>query len=316
MHRHPNPACDGAGERRFWTQGQGREAPVPRARSPGGARTSQGHRGKCPHKQNPEGGAQSRARGSCRRVALSKLLAPCLGFPSWGLEQPGWPRCPLHTVPSPSSVGPRVDTRMAGPTGRGRGRASHPVHGDDSETSASQPLRRAEPHPGLCARRPSAHLRPHARDEPLGSAPGLRVELGLPLLAPVCNDHGGRGRPPRRLTPRPLLRRAAPHRRLGLHGRWRPRWAEATPTGAPREQGRHRAALDHGCWPHGLGGKEVAPCPPLHPESRTAPLGGVVLRPWLRWRNGGTGHPVTCLEPVPLKPAGRGCSGQRRLAAG
>lgn len=197
MHRHPNPACDGAGERRFWTQGHGREAPVPRARSPGGAGTSQGHRGKCPHKQNPEGGTQSRACGSCRRVALSKPLAPCLGFPSWGLEQPGWPRCPLHTVPSPSSVGPRVDTRMAGPTGRGRGRTSRPVHGDDSETSASQPLRRAEPHPGLCARRPSAPLRPHARDEPLGSAPGLRVELGLPLLAPVCNDHGGRGRPPR-----------------------------------------------------------------------------------------------------------------------
>lgn len=72
------------------------------------------------------GSAQFRARGSCRHVALSKPLAPGLGLPSWVLEQPGWPRCPVHTVPSPSSVGSGVNAQRAGSAGSGGARASRP----------------------------------------------------------------------------------------------------------------------------------------------------------------------------------------------
>lgn len=122
--------------------------------------------------------------------------------------------------------------------GAGGGAPLAPVHGDDSETSASQSLQRAEPHPGLCARRPPAHLCPQApgtRDGASRLGAGRRVELGLPLLAPVCNDHGGRGQPLAAHTATPPPGCTAG---LGLHGPWRPRWAEATPTGAPGEQGR------------------------------------------------------------------------------
>lgn len=186
--------------------------------------------GECP----VQGPWELQARGP-EQAACPRPRSPLLGpGAAWVAPMPG-----AH-CPQPKLCRVRCE-RTEGRfnwEGGGRGAPLAPVHGDDSETSASQSLQRAEPHPGLCARRPPAHLCPQApgtRDGASGLGAGRRVELGLPLLAPVCNDHGGRGQPLAAHTATPPPGCTAG---LGLHGPWRPRWAEATPTGAPGEQGR------------------------------------------------------------------------------
>lgn len=186
--------------------------------------------GECP----VQGPWELQARGP-EQAACPRPRSPLLGpGAAWVAPMPG-AHCPQPKLCRVRCE--RTEGRFNWEWGGGAAPLA-PVHGDDSETSASQSLQRAEPHPGLCARRPPAHLCPQApgtRDGASGLGAGRRVELGLPLLAPVCNDHGGRGQPLAAHTATPPPGCTAG---LGLHGPWRPRWAEATPTGTPGEQGR------------------------------------------------------------------------------
>lgn len=158
------------------------------------------------------GSAQFRARGSCRHVALSKPLAPGLGLPSWVLEQPGWPRCPVHTVPSPSSVGSGVNAQRAGSTGSGGGGLSplfmvttrrhlplSPCRGP-SRTPASV---RGGPQPT------SVHKHQGRGTEPPGSAPAGAWSSASPCWRPCAMTTEAAGSH-WRLTQRPLRRAAQP----------------------------------------------------------------------------------------------------------
>lgn len=272
------------------------------------------------------GSAQFRARGSCRHVALSKLLAPGLGLPSWVLEQPGWPRCPVHTVPSPSSVGSGVNAQRAGSTGRGGGGARlsplfmvttrrhlplSPCRGP-SRTPASV---RGGPQPT------SVHKHQGRGTEPPGSAPAGAWSSASPCWRPCAMTTEAAGSH-WRLTQRPLRRAAQPDwacmARGGRDGqRPRPLAPPVSRAGqAPRDPGPRLLAQQpqrEGAWSGG--GTMPAPAPG---EPHSTPWRGhpPPMAQMEKLRHRAPSHPRLCLEPFPLKPAGPECSGQRCLAAG